>query len=245
MKTEDTNIIVQAYSEYWRGKKQLPFIPAIAMVSLTGSQGYGLAHEESDIDLRGFYIAPTKKVLSMENHDKTLKVDDPDMMLYEVDSFLAGLASNNPNMLELLFAPPVVAIPEAYSLMDIRKSFLTLHVRNSYGGYAKHQKKNALILANSPENRGRREKALRHAFRLQVQGYELVTGGDMHFRLQDPDRIRELSKLDDEAAEREFAIMDKRLMSVETDLPATPDYDTINEWLWKLRVNRIKSNLIK
>jgi uncharacterized protein len=70
---------------------------------ISGSQLYGTANENSDIDFRGVFFAKFNQRVGFSY------VDDIDFgedgKLYEVKKFIRLLADNNPNILEWVFAP--------------------------------------------------------------------------------------------------------------------------------------------
>ena len=52
----------------------------VILEGVTGSTAYGLATENSDVDIKGIYLLPTSKVLSLRFNPEKTTVDhtDPD-----------------------------------------------------------------------------------------------------------------------------------------------------------------------
>lgn len=83
----------------------------ILYTAVVGSRAYGLANEDSDTDLRGFFIAPTKLLFSMydppEQINNMIEGAD-DCVHWEVGKFVRMALQANPNVLDCLFATEVL-----------------------------------------------------------------------------------------------------------------------------------------
>lgn len=105
--------------------------------AIVGSQAYGTATPESDIDHKGIYVQPIQEIVSYNRYKQQYEVGK-DECYYEVARFLHLLGTANPTMIELLYIPEdcIVALtPEFRLIQRYRKMFLTKACRNSFGGY--------------------------------------------------------------------------------------------------------------
>lgn len=225
--TEVDAVYFKGLDEISKNHGRRPFVGAAFLV---GSQGYRLATPESDIDVRGFYIAQTRDIVGLHKVPDSLESGKTDMTLYEVGKFISMALKANPNALELLWAEPIYVSDIGQTLIDLRSEFLSEpFVRKSYGGYAMGQYNLAL---KAPH---RKEKAFRHMFRLYEQGMDLLTTGTMSYAVKDPERIRELAKLPDEDVEKELRNLDRQFAAASSDLPSRANWDKLNEVLLDIR----------
>jgi hypothetical protein len=110
----------------------------IIFEGVVGSQAYGTSTPASDIDIKGVYIQPMDSILGYGYVDQ---VNDKtnDTTYYEVKRFLELLATNNPNILELLNLPEDKILFKHY-LFDVilkkKDKFLSKACKNSFAGYA-------------------------------------------------------------------------------------------------------------
>ena len=77
----------------------------IILEGVTGSTAYGLATENSDVDVKGVYLLPTKEVLSLQfNPQKTTRDNtNPDWVYHEIGKFMKLVMNGNPTVTELLY----------------------------------------------------------------------------------------------------------------------------------------------
>ena len=125
----------------------------IILLSLTGSQAYGMAMPESDCDYKGIFIAPKAYYLgfkSIEQKDRDWDQEPgtglfpmldnaKDCVVYELRKFLTLIGNNNPNILEMLWLDPEFYLhlsPVAEKLISYRQHFLSQKIRSSFIGYA-------------------------------------------------------------------------------------------------------------
>lgn len=129
---------------------------------LHGSHAYGLATEESDIDIRGVAIPPrlyfTGFAHGFEQHIKTAKED---VIIYGVRKFFKLATACNPNVLEILYVAPERCLrkvtPWGERLIENRELFLSKKAKNTFSGYAISQLKRIQThrrwLLNPPDHR--------------------------------------------------------------------------------------------
>lgn len=209
------------------------------LVGVVGSHAYGLNHEDSDIDLRGIYVAPTRDILGIFPVQETIDSTNPDICVHEVSKFIKLARAANPNILEMLYLEDYTTLEkEGQWLIDIRRSFLSTTVRKSYGGYAIAQIKR-LVNRNdgsfSSDTHKRYAKHARHCFRLIAQGNELLTTGELTVKVEDPDYLFWLGKQPVETLEKLFNEEFNKLDNSKTVLPDKPDDKEINELLLEIR----------
>lgn len=112
---------------------------------IRGSQAYGTALPTSDIDYSGVYIQSIDDILGNQ-YKEQINDDKGDIVMYELRRFLEMVASNNPNILEMLYAPEdcIVYKDDAFDLiLEQRDRFITKTCAKSFGGYAIAQIKKA------------------------------------------------------------------------------------------------------
>lgn len=104
---------------------------------IVGSQAYGTAVPESDVDYKGVYIQEYDDLLSFK-YNEQVEIGK-DECYYEVRRFLQLAQSANPTILEMLWMPDdciVSSSPEFVLVQGVRERFLTKKCRDSFGGYA-------------------------------------------------------------------------------------------------------------
>ena len=72
-----------------------------------GSQAYGLADDESDIDHRGIFLPPADLHWSLYGVPDQLENDETQEAYWELQKFLVLALKANPNVLECLYTPMV------------------------------------------------------------------------------------------------------------------------------------------
>lgn len=106
-----------------------------------GSQAYGTATPNSDIDIKGIYIQNIYDVASFKYQQQIMP--DKDTTFYEVKRFLELAGSANPTILELMWMPDrCIQIKDPLYTKYIesnRDIFLTKECCNSFMGYAYQQ----------------------------------------------------------------------------------------------------------
>lgn len=215
---------------------------AIILEGITGSRAYGLDTENSDTDIKGIYVAPTEKILSLDWNLKHSTIDnvDPDWVYHEVEKFMLLAMGGNPTILEMLFLDGyTVLTKQGKMLVDNRHLFLCNTVRKSYYGYAISQvrKLNAKGGVYGSGRSNRYEKHSRHLYRLLLQGEELLRTGKITVRLTPEQREEAFAagKLTPNELIDLFAEKSMKLDTIESVLPDKPDKEAINKLLLKIR----------
>lgn len=212
----------------------------IVLKGITGSKAYGLDTENSDTDIKGIFVAPTRDVLKFGSHKETYDHVDPDWVYHEVGKFMELAMKGNPTILELLFLDGYLELTSVGKmLVDNRHKFLSSSIRKSYYGYA-YSQMHRLVTRDGSFGNGRNnryEKHARHCYRLLYQGRQLLETGSLTVRVT-PEVREELfavGKLSPNELVNKFTREQAEFDSINTVLPDKPDIDGINEMLLKIR----------
>lgn len=220
----------------------------IILEGVTGSVAYGLDTESSDIDIKGIYLLPTQKVLSLDFDSKHTTVDNtnPDWVYHEVGKFMKLVLSGNPTVTELLYLHEYTELdPIGQSLIDNRELFLSTDaVMKAYRGYALSQ---AMRLNNRTDQgldgyasalKNRFSKHTRHCFRLLMQARQLLETGTLNVRVTPEQRewLFEMGEQDADTVVSKFMEMDKEFDNIKSVLPDKPDIKSLNEILYQIRM---------
>lgn len=220
----------------------------IVLEGVTGSTAYGLNTENSDTDIKGVYVLPTKDILSIGfDPQKTTKDHvDPDWVYHEVGKFMKLVMSGNPTVTELLYLDEyTVMTPIGQLLIESRDLFLsTKAVMNAYRGYAFSQAKR---LNNRTEQgldgydsslKNRFAKHTRHCFRLLLQARQLLETGTLDVKVT-PEQREYLFAMGEKSADevvKEFMLQDSQFENVKSVLPDNPDLKELNAVLYNIRL---------
>lgn len=204
-----------------------------------GSQAYGLADSESDVDRRGIYLPPAELHWSLYGVPGQLENQTTQEAYWEIQRFFVLALKANPNVLECLFTPLVeLATPLAEELLQSRSLFLSRLVYQTYNGYVMSQFKK---MQADLRNRGEvKPKHVMHLIRLLIAGIEVLRTGVVPLRV-DEHRDRLLAIRHGEAVWAEVEEWRKALhrefdAALEvTSLPERPDYERANQFLINAR----------
>lgn len=219
----------------------------IILEAILGSKAYGLDTATSDTDIKGIYLLPLEKVLSLGfNSDNTTKDHtNPDWVYHEVQKYIKLALNGNPTITELLWVTDyTVMTPIGKLLVDNRDIFLSQAYFKSYGGYALGQAKDLNRRGGTyGHGRGNRyEKHTRHCFRLLMQGKELLETGKLTVRVT-PEQREELFAIGKESPEvimKKFTeafqpFKDDSPTRIKSILPLKPDREAANKLLLQIR----------
>lgn len=217
----------------------------VVLRAVVGSRAYGLSNDASDEDVRGIYLPPAQRTWSLfdapEQLENTGTPQEPaDEVFWELRKFLLLALKSNPNVLEVLATPLVVAsTPLADELRAGRRAFYSKLAYQTYSGY---------VLSQFKRMRQRLDRGLEpkwkhamHLLRLQIAGARLLETGDLEVTVEGEDRERlleiragawSLEQVDrwrgelSERFERAFAV---------TQLPERPDHAWAETFLARAR----------
>jgi len=220
----------------------------IILEGVTGSTAYGLATESSDVDIKGIYLLPTDKVLSLGfNQDKTTKNHtDPDWEYHEIGKYMNLVMKGNPTYTEVLFLNEyTIKTKVGQLLIDNRDAFLsTKAVMNAYRGYALSQAKKLNnrtaqgMDGYDSSMKNRFAKHTRHCFRLLMQAKQLLETGTLDVRVTPEQRewLFEMGEKSPNEVVEEFMRQDKEFENVKSILPDKPDKERLNAILIAIRM---------
>src|SRR3954471_14429678 len=89
-------------------------LPSALFVTVSGSHLYGFSSVDSDVDLRGAFLAPLDSILGLISAEETIerKLDrhgqEIELVAHEAAKYLHLLGRNNGYILEQVFSPLVV-----------------------------------------------------------------------------------------------------------------------------------------
>jgi hypothetical protein len=109
--------------------------------TLTGSRLYGTFCDESDHDYKGIAIPPKEYILGFKDYQQ-FEDRDTDNVIYSLQKALKLMLNNNPNMLDILFAPPefwTYCDSIWMEIYDNRYQFISKRIKNTYTCYAQAQ----------------------------------------------------------------------------------------------------------
>lgn len=222
---------------------------------VSGSHLYGFPSIDSDIDLRGIFVYNTNKFLGLESPDSviTLKIDNYDIVLFELQKALKLIFKGNCNELEHLMAEPVYTtldFLELQGMIILNKKGLY----NSYKGLSSFNYKKFIM-----KGRKNTVKKYLYVFRGLMAGIHVLETGiiqanieklNKHFKIPE---IKVLLKLKREGKEKDpipdsldtgtievqidklFKRIDKAYQKSKLIEPDEEDRRALNEFLIKIR----------
>jgi len=216
----------------------------ICLLGLQGSRMLGLAQtNDADYDYRGVFVAPLKDLLALQKPKQTIEINmgagdgQAEFVFHEVEKFIQLCMKGNPSVLHLLFIPKYnVKTAIGDRLVQNRNLFLSEPaIRKAFGGYALAQilylKRNHKFPA-----RQKKEKHIRHCFRLFDEGQELLQTGNITVPLPNPDKYLQLQTItDDEKLVEIFEQRDKEFQACKSILPEKVNPYLVNKLLLKIR----------
>lgn len=211
---------------------------------VVGSKAYGLSHDDSDTDIRGFYLPPAHLHWSLYGVPEQLEDPQTDRVFWEIQKFIMLALKANPNILECLYTPLVLdASPLAQRLIDGREMFMCRLIYQTYNGYVLSQFRR---LKRHRENHGHiRWKHAMHLIRLLIAGTTALQTGEIPVEVPAQYRERLLAIRDGQMSWKDVNAWRKALHDeldtafAETSLPDRPDYERANQFLIDARRSAI------
>lgn len=204
-----------------------------------GSQAYGLADGDSDVDRRGCYLPPAELHWSLYGVPEQLDCHETQESYWELQKFLVLALKANPNVLECLYTPLVEkTTPLADELLSMRSMFLSRLVYQTYNGYVMSQFKK---MQADIRNQGQvKWKHVMHLVRLLISGIHVLRDGFVPVRVDEHrEQLLAIKNGDmpwQETEKWRLALhteFDRAL--AQTKLPERPDYERANTFLIKAR----------
>lgn len=216
-----------------------------SIICLQGSRMLGLQQsEDADYDYRGVFVAKNEDLLSLHKPTETVEGgsygdDEMDYAFHEVEKFFRLAMKGNPSVIHLFFVPDYNYINDIGRMIIENKNLFLSEpaIRAAFGGYAMSQ---ILYLKRNRGDSKRKEKHVRHCFRLFDSGAELLRTGHMTMPLTNPDYYLSLGKMINEEGGLDklvalFEEKDREFQGIQSILPQTPETYLINKLLLKIR----------
>jgi len=212
-----------------------------------GSQAYGLAGAESDVDRRGIYLPTADLHWSLYGVPEQVENHPMQEVYWEIQKFLVLALKANPNVLECLYTPLVEkATPLAEELLGMRSIFLSRLVYQTYNGYVISQFKK---MQADLRNHGKvKWKHVMHLIRLLLAGIGALREGFVPVEVDTyRDRLLAIRR-----GEMPWEDVEKWRLSLHqefnaafeaTKLPERPDYERANAFLIHARRRAIGEEL--
>ncbi len=203
---------------------------------IIGSQAYGLADAESDVDRRGIYLPPARLHWSLHGVPEQLECHETQEAYWEIQKFVILALKANPNVLECLYCPLVEkATPLAEQLLAMRSIFLSRLVYQTYNGYVMSQFKK---MQADIRNQGQvKWKHVMHLIRLLISGVHVLREGIVPVQVSDEFKDKllaikrgEMPWEETESWRRSLHKEFDRAME-QSKLPERPNYEAANEFL--------------
>jgi predicted nucleotidyltransferase len=156
----------------------------LLFATISGAHLYGFPSQDSDFDLRGVHILPTKEAVGLLPKQETIEFAgvrsgiDMDLVTHDVLKFFTLLLKRNGYVLEQLYSPLVVQTsPEHDELKSIATGCITRHHSHHYLGFAATQW--SLFEKENPP----RVKPLLYVYRVLLTGVHLMSTGRVEANL--------------------------------------------------------------
>lgn len=204
-----------------------------------GSQAYGLAGDDSDIDRRGVYLPKADHHWSLYGVPEQIEDERSQECYWELQKTLSLALKGNPNVLECLYSPLVpFATNLGRELLALRERLLSQLIFQTYNGYVLSQFKK---IQADVRNQGQiKWKHVMHLIRLLLAGVHAIRHGEIIVDVGEH-RERLLAIRRGEVAWNEIdtwrldlhAQLNAALTT--TPLPERPDYAAANAFLLRAR----------
>ena len=150
------------------------------LCGVTGAHHYGFPSPDSDLDLKGIFLAPTRSLLGLETVKETIdKLQifedvECDMTLHEAHKALKLLIGGNGNMLERILSPyQLYATDDQKELARLAKGALSKRFFGHYRGYF-----NGMCREAESQQEPTAKKML-YSYRVALTGIHLLTAGEL------------------------------------------------------------------
>lgn len=148
----------------------------LVLCALTGSHLYGFPSPDSDLDLKGIHLAPTRAVLGLyprlDAHDLTEvhRGVECDLTTNEVGAALGLLLAGNGNMLERILSPhQLLGGPEVAELQALARGSVSARAARHYAGFFRG--------CQREHERQPTVKSLLYCYRAALTGIHLLATG--------------------------------------------------------------------
>lgn len=99
---------IRDVNELWDRLENRHNITVLSM-RLRGSRAQGVAHDDSDIDIRGLFVRPAEEYATINKKTQTYELSDGeyDIDVWDIQKFGELLSDSNPDAVEFLMSPRV------------------------------------------------------------------------------------------------------------------------------------------
>ena len=235
--------------------------PPPLFATVSGAHLYGFPSPDSDVDLRGAFVAPLRDVVGLRPFDETRTVSgvhqgacgdvELDWVAHDILKFCRLMTRKNGYVLEQLYSPLVVHGSVWHDeLREIAGGCVVRHLHHHYRGFFLNQRK---MLAKKPT-----VKALLYAYRVLLTGIHVLETGRIEAHLpsllgeRPVDDVAELIERKKSGTEKEhlddgeLALHEERLDTLEATmneaflvsrLPDDPTtFDALNDFVVRARL---------
>jgi hypothetical protein len=214
---------------------------------VVGSQAYGLADADSDVDRRGIYLPRADLHWSLYGVPEQLENDETQEAYWELQKFLVLALKANPNVLECLYTPLIeMATPLAEELLAMKAAFVSRLVYQTFNGYVLSQFKK---MQADIRNHGQvKWKHVMHLIRLLLSGVGALREGTVPVQVSTHrERLLAIRRGEvpwDEVEAWRLSLHREFDTAFETTkLPERPDYERANAFLVSARRRALAEEL--
>ncbi len=227
----------------------------LVVAAFSGSYAYGLATEESDVNLVLVVCPPPENTFGLSVFEGSDRKDEQlDLKVYALRKLFQMLAKGNPNVLELLFLPEGYYLggPPFEKLREHRHLFVTKQALTAACGYAaSHLARLEPGKATPGEGAAHRDRveqfgydprAAVHALRVLAMARELLTSGEMNVNRNgwDAEILMDIkqgrSSLEGVRSRGEVLFAEVNALREESTLPDRPDEREVTAILMELTI---------
>ncbi|MER8047808.1 nucleotidyltransferase domain-containing protein [Streptomyces sp. NPDC094032] len=200
-----------------------------------GSRAFGLATEDSDIDRRGVYLAPTPLFWRFDKPPAHVDGPAEEQFSWELERFCELALRNNPNVLECLHSPVVEhADATGRELLALRGAFLSRQAHTTFVRYAEGQFRK--LEADVRQYGAPRWKHAMHLLRLLTSCRDLLRAGELRVDVgEERERLLAVKRGEvpwQEVESRMARLRDEADRALDSSpLPAAPDRARIEDFL--------------
>lgn len=205
-----------------------------------------------DKDLMGVYIGAKEHYIGFENRDVyERKINEWDVVFYELRKFISLLLKSNPNVLMMLWLPEKHYLYKneyGKMLIEARQLFVSKYAYHSFSGYAHgqfHRMTNFKYQGYMGEKRkqlvekfGYDTKNASHLIRLLKMGIEFLVEGKLYVEREDATQLISIKKgewtLDRVKNEAEALFNFAQEAYVRSTLPNAPDFEKAEQLLIRI-----------
>jgi len=205
-----------------------------------------------DKDLMGVYTGRKEHYIGFGGREVyERKLNEWDVVLYELRKFIGLLLKSNPNVLMMLWLPEKYYLYKNFygqMLIDNRKIFVSKYAYHSFSGYA-HGQLHRMTNFKYEGYMGEKRKTLvdkygydckngSHLIRLLRMGIEFLTEGELFVEREDATQLISIKKgewsLEQVKREAEKLFLLAQEAYVRSKLPDKPDYKKAEELLMSM-----------